>query len=148
MLAPSLVTDFLVRRQVTPLAGVVPVPPDKSITHRALIFAALASGKSRVCSPRMGGDNRSTLEALRALGVQVDESDDALVIHGRGLEGLSEPSVEIDCGNSGTTMRLLAGLLAAQRFRSVLTGDASLSHRPMARVATPLRGNEQGGGLH
>jgi 3-phosphoshikimate 1-carboxyvinyltransferase len=133
------VTDFLVRSQKTPLSGVVPVPPDKSITHRALIFAALATGTSRVGSPRMGGDNRSTLDALRALGIEATERGESIELHGLGLEGLRAPSGELDCGNSGTTMRLLAGVLAAQRFRTVLVGDASLSKRPMARIATPLR---------
>jgi 3-phosphoshikimate 1-carboxyvinyltransferase len=133
------VTDFLVRPAVRPLRGSIPTPPDKSVTHRALMLAAIADGTSRIALPKMGDDNRSTLECLRALGVVATEDDGGVTIEGRGMHGLAAPSGDLDCGNSGTTMRLLAGLLAAQRFRAVMTGDASLSRRPMARIATPLR---------
>ncbi len=133
-------TDLVVQPAKNPLRGVVPVPPDKSITHRALLFAGIAEGASRIAAPRMGDDNGSTLAALRALGVTVEpEGEGATVVHGRGQKGLCAPSAPIDCGNSGTTMRLLAGILAAMPFRSVLVGDASLSKRPMARIANPLR---------
>jgi 3-phosphoshikimate 1-carboxyvinyltransferase len=134
------VTELLVAPATRPLLGVVPVPGDKSITHRALMLAALADGSSKIRSLRMGVDNRTTAAVLRALGVRIEaESDDTVVVHGVGLSGLSAPAEPLDCGNSGTTMRLLAGILAAQPFRSVLTGDASLRGRPMARIATPLR---------
>jgi len=103
------------------------------------MLGAIADGKSRLVAPKMGDDNRSTMDVLRALGATFTESDEELVIEGRGLYGLSAPDRDLDCGNSGTTMRLLTGILAAQRFRAVLTGDASLSRRPMARVAAPLR---------
>lgn len=132
-------TDFLVEPQRTPLRGVVSVPADKSITHRALMFAALATGTSTVEASGAGEDNRSTLEAVRALGLEVVVTGDCTMIVGRGLEGLTAPVAPIDCGNSGTTMRLLAGVLASQRFATTLTGDASLGARPMARVVTPLR---------
>ena len=133
-------SDLLVKPAAKPLSGVVPVPGDKSITHRALMLAALAEGKSEVRSFRMGADNRSTASALRALGVLVEEpAQDTLIVHGVGLHGLSEPKTPIDCGNSGTSMRLFAGLLVGQTFRSVLVGDESLSGRPMARIVDPLR---------
>lgn len=131
--------DLIVQPQRAPLRGIVPVPADKSITHRAILFAALADGTSRVVAESAGEDNRSTLAAIRALGVEASVGDSEMTVSGRGLEGLREPTAPLDCGNSGTTMRLLAGVLAAQRFRSVLVGDESLSKRPMARVATPLR---------
>ena len=133
-------SDLLVKPAAKPLSGVVPVPGDKSITHRALMLAALSEGKSEVRSFRMGADNRSTASALRALGVLVEEpATDTLIVHGVGLHGLSEPKEPIDCGNSGTSMRLFAGLLVGQTFRSVLVGDESLSGRPMARIVDPLR---------
>jgi 3-phosphoshikimate 1-carboxyvinyltransferase len=131
--------DLVVRPLRAPLRGVVPVPADKSITHRALLFGGLAEGKSLIRADAHGEDNRSTLEALRALGVQANEDDGGVVLAGKGLAGLRAPSTPLDCGNSGTTMRLLAGVLAPQRFRSVLIGDESLTKRPMARVVTPLR---------
>jgi 3-phosphoshikimate 1-carboxyvinyltransferase len=131
--------DLLVRPQRAPLRGVVPVPADKSITHRALLFASLATGRSIVLAEAAGEDNRSTLHALRALGVAAEETDGAVTVMGKGLHGFAAPATPLDCGNSGTTMRLLAGLLAGQRFASVLVGDASLSRRPMKRVVAPLR---------
>lgn len=123
-----------------PLVGSVPVPPDKSIAHRALLLAGLASGRCRVRGGALGGDNRATLDALRAMGVRIEETAPGeIVVEGVGLLGLRAPAGPIDCGNSGTTMRLLAGVLAAQRFAVRLVGDASLSTRPMERVARPLR---------
>ncbi len=133
-------TRLVVHPQRSPLAGSVPVPSDKSIGHRALLFGALAHGTSEVRRFSYGEDNVATLGALRAMGVAIDDDGDGtLRVHGVGLHGLRAPTAPLDCGNSGTTMRLLAGLLAAQPFASVLVGDASLSRRPMARVATPLR---------
>lgn len=133
-------TDLHVAPAKKPLVGVVRVPADKSITHRALMLAAISAGACRVSAFRMGEDNRSTSAAIRALGVQVEDAGpDTLVVHGVGLDGLREPTQPIDCGNAGTSMRLLAGILAAQPFRSVLVGDASLMSRPMARIVNPLR---------
>jgi 3-phosphoshikimate 1-carboxyvinyltransferase len=134
------VSKLIVRPAARPLAGSVPVPSDKSIGHRALIFGALSSGPSRLSHFSYGEDNVSTLAAFRAMGVRID--DDAaggLVVHGVGLDGLRAPPGPLDCGNSGTTLRLMCGLLAAQPFPSTLTGDASLSRRPMSRIARPLR---------
>ncbi|MBP7146839.1 MAG: 3-phosphoshikimate 1-carboxyvinyltransferase [Acidobacteria bacterium] len=135
---------------VRSVRGVVRVPGDKSIAHRALMFAALADGRSRVRGLPPGGDVRSTRGALEALGVAIEGADDVSVA-GRGWPGLArDPAVpvELDCGNSGTTSRLLLGLLAGTRGQFRLLGDASLSRRPMGRVLRPLRamGAEIAGG--
>ncbi len=133
-------TDLLVQPMGRGLIGSVPVPPDKSIAHRALLLAAIATGVSRIRGASFGADNRATLAAVRALGVRVEERDKSeLRVSGVGLDGLRAPESLIDCGNSGTTMRLVAGLLAGQRFHATLVGDASLSSRPMMRVVRPLR---------
>lgn len=132
--------DFLIEPASRPLRGVVPVPSDKSIGHRALLVGAVAKGQSLLRGFSYGGDNVSTLEALRALGVVIDDDGKGTVsVSGRGLRGLQKAPGPLDCGNSGTTMRLMTGLLAGQPFESVLVGDESLSRRPMARVANPLR---------
>lgn len=121
------------------LRGRLRVPGDKSISHRAIMLGALAEGVTRVSGFLMGADNLATLTAFRAMGVRIDGPQDGqLAIHGVGLHGLQAPQAPIDLGNSGTAMRLMAGLLAGQRFDSVLLGDASLNQRPMRRVADPL----------
>ncbi|MBM4362459.1 MAG: 3-phosphoshikimate 1-carboxyvinyltransferase [Deltaproteobacteria bacterium] len=131
---------IVVRPLVRPLQGSVPVPSDKSIGHRSLLFGALSRGACRVRGFSYGEDNVATLRAFRAMGVTIDDDGKGeLTVHGVGLDGLCAPTSDLDCGNSGTTMRLLAGLLAAQPFSARLTGDASLSRRPMGRVARPLR---------
>ncbi|HSN73794.1 MAG TPA: 3-phosphoshikimate 1-carboxyvinyltransferase [Anaerolineae bacterium] len=122
------------------LYGSTAVPGDKSISHRAAMFAALAEGRSHVRNFLPGGDCQATLGVLRALGVAIDEvSPSELLIDGQGLHGLVEPAAPLDCVNSGTTMRLMAGLLAGQRFFSVLSGSPQLTKRPMGRVVEPLR---------
>jgi 3-phosphoshikimate 1-carboxyvinyltransferase len=122
------------------LSGAVEVPGDKSISHRALLLNALASGSARVRGLGLGADVRSTWRCLEALGVRIEAAgDDGCVVHGVGLSGLREPDDVLDAGNSGTTMRLLSGVLAGQPFLTVLTGDASLRRRPMGRVLDPLR---------
>jgi 3-phosphoshikimate 1-carboxyvinyltransferase len=126
------------------LYGSITVPPDKSISHRAAILNAIASGAAVVHNFLVADDCLSTLACLRSLGVEwsLKENDDGssdLTLTGRGLDGLTESAGVLDCGNSGTTMRLLAGLLAGRPFLSVLTGDESLRSRPMARVIKPLR---------
>ena len=121
------------------LRGTVRVPGDKSISHRALLFGALADGPVEISGLGLGGDNVSTMAALRALGVPIQQAGTDVRVQGVGLAGLGEASAPLDCGNSGTSMRLLCGLLAGRPFVSTLTGDRSLSRRPMARVATPLR---------
>jgi len=121
------------------LKGEVPVPGDKSISHRAVIIGSLAKGKTRIIEPSRGDDNLRTLNAFRMMGIEVDEPKvDQLIINGRGLYGLTEPEDVIDAGNSGTTVRLLTGLLTGQRFFSVITGDRYLRKRPMKRVVEPL----------
>lgn len=121
------------------LDGELLVPGDKSISHRAIMFASLAKGVSRVKGLLRGEDCLSTLQAFQSMGIEVVEKGaDELIIHGRGLDGLQEPDDIVDCGNSGTTMRLMSGILAAQPFFSVLTGDQYLRKRPMGRVINPL----------
>jgi len=122
-----------------PLTGSVPVPSDKSIGHRALLFAALCEGETRIRGFSGGADNESTAAALASMGVAMSRDKNDIVVRGGGLFGLQAPRAPIDCGNSGTTMRLLCGILAAQSFSSELSGDASLSSRPMKRVVAPLR---------
>jgi len=121
-----------------PLQGTITVPADKSITHRAIIFSSLAEGDSRVKNPLRAEDCMRTLSAFRIMGVEVEDAGKDILIKGSGLAGLKEPEDVIDCGNSGTTARLLCGLLSGQPFFSVLTGDASLRQRPMDRVTAPL----------
>jgi 3-phosphoshikimate 1-carboxyvinyltransferase len=122
------------------LAGHVRVPGDKSLSHRALLLGGIADGDVRVEGWGRSGDTESTLAAMRALGVEVDELDETtLVVHGVGLRGLRASEESIDCGNAGTLMRLLPGVLAGQDGRFELTGDESLSQRPMERIAEPLR---------
>ncbi len=129
-----------VRPATRPLRGAIRVPGDKSIGHRAVILASLAEGTSTLRGLSGGGDNQATRAAFERMGVPMRiDAQGALVVDGVGLHGLRAPDGPIDCGNAGTTLRLLAGLLAWQRFDSVLTGDPSLSARPMARVARPLR---------
>jgi len=130
----------LVTQPSGPLRGHVPVPGDKSISHRALLLGAIAEETSRVENFLPAADCLATLHAVRALGVEVKEhTPTTLIIHGRGLRGLQEPDDVLDCGGSGTTMRLLVGMLAGQPFLSVLTGNAQLQRRPMGRVVEPLR---------
>jgi 3-phosphoshikimate 1-carboxyvinyltransferase len=119
------------------LAGHFAVPGDKSISHRALMLGAVSDGETVVRGFGRSGDTTSTLEAMRALGVHVDDDGEQLVVHGVGLRGLQAAS--IDCGNAGTLARLVVGLLAFQDGTFTLTGDGSLSGRPMERVAEPLR---------
>ncbi len=129
------------------LAGSPPLPADKSVAHRAALFAALAEGESEIVGFSDAADPQSTLACLRALGVEIETRDDvlgadgtpSLFVQGVGVTGFRQPGGPLDCGNSGTTMRLLAGILAGQSFPTTLTGDASLSARPMARIADPLR---------
>ncbi len=121
------------------LTGAVRVPGDKSISHRSIMLGSLAEGVTRVSGFLEGEDNLATLNAFRALGVNIDGPDNGLVtIHGVGMRGLRAPKTDIYLGNSGTSMRLLTGLFAAQQFDCTLTGDKSLSTRPMRRVTDPL----------
>lgn len=119
--------------------GSVRVPGDKSISHRALMLGAIATGETRIAGFLAGEDCLATLAALRSLGVDIELDLDRVLIRGAGMQGLRPAARALDMGNSGTGMRLLAGLLAGQRFDSELTGDASLRSRPMERIAAPLR---------
>lgn len=131
----------LVIAPATTVRGRIHVPGDKSVSHRYAILAALADGESTITNYAPGGDCRSTLACLRALGVPVTHEpgpDGRVTITGRGLGGLTPPAAPLDCGNSGTTMRLMAGVLAAHPFAATMIGDESLSRRPMRRVMAPL----------
>ena len=122
-----------------PLRGTVRVPGDKSITHRALILSALAEGTSTIRGYCRGEDCLNTLASLQKLGIPIEVEADHVRVSGKGLWGLSEPVEPLDCGNSGTGLRLLTGVLAGQSFFSVLTGDSSLRSRPMGRIVKPLQ---------
>ncbi len=120
------------------ISGALSVPGDKSISHRYAILAALAEGRSDIHNYSPAADCHSTLECLRRLGITVEIQNDRVAIYGKGLRGLQAPKKKLDAENSGTTMRLLAGVLAGQTFSATLTGDSSLRRRPMSRVIEPL----------
>ena len=122
------------------LTGQCRVPGDKSISHRSVIFAGIAEGASKINGFLDGHDCRATIDVMRNLGVQIDKkSPTELIIHGRGIDGLQEPNGLLDCANSGTTIRLLTGLLAGQQFTSFLSGSEQIRRRPMGRIVNPLR---------
>ncbi len=118
--------------------GTIDVPGDKSISHRALLLGALAEGTTRITNLSHGQDVMSTLACLQKMGIRIDQDADETQVHGKGLSGFSRPETALNAGNSGTTMRLMSGILSAQPFHSVMTGDASLSKRPMNRIVHPL----------
>ena len=120
------------------VGGTIRLPGDKSISHRYALLAAIAEGKSSIHNYSSGADCQSSLGCVEALGVAVEKTGSEVVIHGRGLQGLRAPEGMLDAGNSGSTIRMLSGILAAQPFTSRITGDASLSRRPMARIMKPL----------
>lgn len=130
--------DWEVRGVASP-AGVVRVPGDKSISHRAVMLAAIAEGRSEISGFLEGEDCLATMRAFQAMGVSIERRGSRLIVDGVGREGLQSPAGPLDLGNSGTSMRLLAGLLAGQHFDAILTGDDSLRRRPMNRVIDPLR---------
>ncbi len=115
------------------LSGVVTLPGDKSISHRYAMIASLAEGPSKIHNYSTGADCHSTLGCVRALGIEVEEEGTTVTIHGRGLDGWTQPARDLDAGNSGSTIRMMSGLLAAQPFDSRIFGDESLSRRPMGR---------------
>lgn len=133
--------DIVTKKDFKMLSGEVTIPADKSISHRAIIFSALAKGKSVIKNFSNGQDPHSTLNIFKQLGVQFEEEGTTVVVNSSGV--LQSSNSPLDCGNSGTTMRLMAGVLAGQKFNSTLIGDDSLSKRPMKRVIAPL---EQMGG--
>lgn len=129
----------LVSKPASALKGEIKVPGDKSISHRSIIFGAIAKGTTTINGFLDGDDCMATLRAFQAMGVTIEGPDEhQVLIYGVGKHGLRKPEQVIDCGNSGTSMRLLAGLLAAQNFDSQLTGDESLLKRPMLRISKPL----------
>ena len=131
--------DWVVSSARQPLRGELDIPGDKSVSHRAVMLAALADGVSRIDGFLEGEDTRATAAIFSRLGVRIETpSASRRIVHGVGVDGLQAPDGVLDCGNAGTGMRLLAGLLAAQPFDSVLVGDESLSRRPMRRVTGPL----------
>ncbi len=132
-----MLSDALIVHPGRPLTGRLVMPGDKSISHRALIFSGLARGGARITGLLEAGDVRSTAACMQALGAQIERRGGAAVVRGRA-GALAEPRDVLDCGNSGTTIRLLCGLLAPQPLYAVLTGDASLRRRPMRRVTGPL----------
>jgi 3-phosphoshikimate 1-carboxyvinyltransferase len=119
--------------------GSLQIPGDKSISHRALLIGAIADGVSEISSCSQAADPLSTLSCIKQLGIQVKESGNRLLLYGKGRRGLQEASTPLNAGNSGTTMRLISGILAGQKFHSVLIGDSSLCQRPMKRIIEPLR---------
>lgn len=129
----------LVVKPVQRLQGELQIPGDKSISHRAVMLGALASGVTEIENFLMGADNLSTINCFRAMGINCETTGPTdFIIHGQGLDGLQEPENVLDVGNSGTTMRLLLGILSGQSFFSCLTGDSSIRKRPMGRVTEPL----------
>lgn len=120
------------------LKGEITVPGDKSISHRAVMFGSIANGPTEVTNFLQGADCLSTIDCFRGMGIEIENTSDRILVHGKGLHGLSAPSDILDVGNSGTTTRLISGILAAQPFETTLTGDASIQKRPMRRIIEPL----------
>lgn len=128
----------MIFQKVNHLKGEVTIPGDKSISHRAVMFGALAEGTTEVTNFLQGADCLSTIDCFRKMGIEVENTPEHILIHGKGLHGLKAPSCVLDAGNSGTTTRLISGILAAQNFETTLTGDASIQKRPMRRIIEPL----------
>lgn len=125
-------------RQTCPLRGELTVPGDKSISHRAVMFGALARGTTEVTNFLQGADCLSTIDCFRRLGIEIDNTPEKILVHGKGLHGLQAPLEMLDTGNSGTTTRLISGILAGQCFETILNGDSSIQSRPMKRIMEPL----------
>ena len=123
---------------VSGLRGTVTVPGDKSISHRAVLFGSIAKGITRVEGFLQGADCLSTISCFRRLGIDIENEAGSVTVHGKGLHGLQAPTEVLDCGNSGTTTRLISGILSGQKFPVTLTGDASIQKRPMGRIIKPL----------
>ncbi len=125
-------------KKINALRGEVTIPGDKSISHRAVMLGAISEGTTRITNFLRGADCLSTIACFRKMGIDIEESPDQILVHGKGLHGLQAPADILDAGNSGTTTRLISGILAGQSFESTLTGDASIQKRPMKRIITPL----------
>ena len=124
--------------RITGLKGTLRIPGDKSISHRAIMFGSLAEGTTTIHGFLKGADCLSTIDCFRKMGISIEEKEDTIYVHGKGLHGLHKPEETLDVGNSGTTTRLISGILAGQNFDTVLSGDASLNSRPMGRIMKPL----------
>ena len=120
------------------LRGELTVPGDKSISHRSVMFGALADGLTEIHGFLQGADCLSTISCFSKMGISIENQCETVLVHGRGLHGLTAPDSVLDCGNSGTTTRLISGILSAQKFDTTLTGDASIQKRPMKRIIDPL----------
>ncbi len=126
-------------KKLNNLNGTISVPGDKSISHRAVMFGALSEGTTHITHFLEGADCLSTIACFRQMGISIDRTGDEVFVHGKGLHGLLAPADMLNVGNSGTTIRLMSGILAGQAFPSSVTGDASICRRPMSRILTPLR---------
>ncbi len=124
--------------KIQSLKGTVTIPGDKSISHRAVMFGSISKGDTKITGFLQGADCLSTISCFSRMGIQIDNNGDSVIVHGKGLYGLTAPTDILDVGNSGTTTRLISGILAGQKFTSTLNGDASLATRPMKRIITPL----------
>ena len=120
------------------LRGEITIPGDKSISHRSVMFGSLAKGTTKITGFLQGADCLSTISCFRKMGISIENLEDTVLVHGNGLHGLKKPDSVLDCGNSGTTTRLISGILSAQNFSVTLTGDASIQKRPMKRIMDPL----------
>ena len=120
------------------LHGEIEIPGDKSISHRSVMFGALAKGTTEITHFLQGADCLSTIGCFRAMGIEIENTPEKILVHGRGLHGLTAPAGTLDVGNSGTTTRLISGILSGQPFATTLSGDASLNSRPMKRIMEPL----------
>jgi 5-enolpyruvylshikimate-3-phosphate synthase len=125
-------------RPANKLNGEILLPGDKSISHRAVMMGSIADGETRISNFATSADCASTIECFRGLGIAIERDGRDVIVQGKGKHGLQKPDASLDCGNSGTTMRLFAGILAGQPFDSILTGDESLRSRPMKRIIDPL----------
>ncbi len=132
-------------KKTTPFCGKITIPGDKSISHRSVMFGAIAKGTTEISGFLQGADCLSTISCFRKMGIQIENTNEKIWVHGKGLHGLQAPSEILDTGNSGTTTRLIAGILAGQTFSSVLSGDDSLNSRPMKRIMEPL--NQMGANI-
>ena len=126
-------------KYIHPLKGEITIPGDKSISHRAVMFGALSKGTTEVTNFLQGADCLSTIDCFRRLGVEIENTTNKILVHGKGLHGLKKPDSILDVGNSGTTTRLISGILAGQNFETILNGDDSIQSRPMKRIMEPLK---------
>lgn len=130
----------MIFKKSSPLKGKVTIPGDKSISHRAVMLGSISEGTTKITHFLEGADCLSTIDCFRKMGIEIQHTPEEILIHGKGLHGLSAPASILDVGNSGTTTRLISGILAGQTFTCELTGDASIQKRPMKRIITPLSG--------